>query len=142
MTLYSSAVNCSFLSDNVNVVATWTDNKDDSTIYFKNCLFLCKAGRDVANYQSCAFAIVDGQVSDGNIGESSFRRSRSELLVKAGGMPKSLSPLIDAGSDDLYPKVAGGELDCLSTCRIYGDHIDIGAYEWRQMADGFIVIVR
>ncbi|MBQ3746856.1 MAG: hypothetical protein II863_05550 [Kiritimatiellae bacterium] len=142
VTLYSSAVNCSFLSDNVNVVATWTDNKDDSTIYFKNCLFLCKAGRDVANYQSCAFAIVDGQVSDGNIGESSFRRSRSELLVKAGGMPKRLSPLIDAGSDDLYPKVAGGELDCLSACRIYGDHIDIGAYEWRQMADGFIVIVR
>ncbi|MCR5751950.1 MAG: hypothetical protein K6G91_08300 [Kiritimatiellae bacterium] len=142
VTLYSSAVNCSFLSDNVNVVATWTNNKDDSTIYFKNCLFLCKAGRDVANYQSCAFAIVDGQVSDGNIGESSFRRSRSELLVKAGGMPKRLSPLIDAGSDDLYPKVAGGELDCLSACRIYGDHIDIGAYEWRQMADGFTVIVR
>ena len=59
--------------------------------------------------------------------------------VKAGGMPKRLSPLIDAGSDDLYPKVAGGELDCLSACRIYGDHIDIGAYEWRQMADGFII---
>ena len=108
-------------------------------VYFKNCLFLCNAGRDVANYRNCAFAAMSGQVSDGNVGTGSFKRSQSELKVRSNGMPAESSPLVDAGDDELYSFSAGGDFDLGFKARINGIGIDIGAYEWYATNSGLIL---
>lgn len=138
--LYSSAVNCTFLSDN-SVLATWY-NKDDLAVYAKNCLFLHKsAGRDQANFSHCVFT-SDSVISDANIGEGSMKKAVSEMGVKADGRPRKGSCIVDAGDNALYPSDVAGDLDFLNSQRIYNETIDIGAYEWKPSDKGLLLLFR
>lgn len=141
VTMYSPTVNCTFLANNTSISATWSE-KDSTEILFKNCVFLCMAGRDQANYQNCLFTTKSG-ISDANKGVGSLILAVSDLRIKSSGYPRRDSPAVNCGSDALYPDSVGGSSDLLGYDRVYGEHIDIGAYEWNPAAvPGFVIIVK
>ena len=130
VTLYVDLANCTFLPSIASgMYAAWYSTSYDTTVFAKNCLFLCKVGRNQANFQNCAFVDTCG-ISDANIGEGSIKKTLAELRVKDDGQPRKRSPLIDAGDASLYPVDDGGAYDFAGIARICGETIDIGAFEF------------
>lgn len=140
LTMYSTIVNCTFLSDNT-ASSLWY-NLNETTVYVKNCLFLCKiTARDYPIYSHCVFTL-DSTISDTNIGQGSMKKAVSEMGVRSDGRPRKGSCIVDAGDNALYPSDVAGDLDVQGSQRIYNETIDIGAYEWKPSDKGLMLLFR
>ena len=130
VTYNSKARNCTFLPDVIKAQAGGWGSDQRVPGNMVNCVLWC-AQANYPCYTHCAFVKGTADfVSDGNMGEGSFRFDSAETGMGPDGALTKDSMFVDAGilADD-YSPIA----DAWQSQRIYNGAIDIGAceYDWR-----------
>ena len=69
---------------------------------------------------------------EGNIDEDPLFLMEDEFIYSLS----ELSPCIDAGTTDLPEGITLPEYDLAGNPRIYGDTVDMGAFEWQPVSSG------
>ncbi|RLD60139.1 MAG: hypothetical protein DRN27_08230 [Thermoplasmata archaeon] len=128
--LYDTGCTNSVNNSELNIFNSILYNNDGySTILWENALInisnsLIEGGDDNVNYQQTPSVI---NWLEGNVNED-------PLWQNEGDFPFSLtsnSPCINAGTLDLPPEIELPEFDLAGNPRIYGETIDMGAYEYQ-----------
>jgi hypothetical protein len=100
---------------------------------------------------NCLFATCDSYVrldANGyvtNDGVANTRKVANMRFVDAANgdyTPKTSSPMYDAGCKDPWLLSLVGDKDLAGNQRVFGECIDIGAYECQNLRPGFMLILK
>ena len=100
---------------------------------------------------NCLFATCDSYVkidANGyvtNDGVANTRKVANMRFVDAANgdyTPKTSSPMYDAGCQDPWLLSLVGDKDLAGNQRVFGEYIDIGAYECQNLRPGFMLILK
>lgn len=139
-------VNCTFGENSVAVTTGSTISLDNAVMNFINSIVYSNDGYTFSFWDDCELNISHSLIEDDTINVGYYGNgngvlnwqngnlNEDPLWLETGDYPyylQSNSPCIDSGTLDLPLGIELPQYDLAGNPRIYGDTIDMGAYEWQ-----------